>query len=154
MKAKAYTLEMGESGMVFEFVSEGPRGLIPKIVIFSKMDDRGIYNLGFGDWDPVRQEMDDHVRSNNGDAERVLATVVHTVVLFTAQFPDAVVYAKGSTDGRTRMYQMGLSKYLDNISEGFELYGLIDGNWELFEKGRTYEAFLAARINKPEEEEK
>lgn len=152
MKVKAYTLEMGESGMVFEFVSEGPRGPIPKIVIFSKIDDRGIYNLGFGDWNPTKQEMDDQVRSNNGDTERVLATVVHTVVLFTAQFPDAVVFAKGSTNGRTRMYQMGLSKYLDSIGEEFDLYGLVDGNWEIFQKNRTYEAFLAARIKKTDEE--
>ncbi len=81
-----------------------------------------------------------------------MATVVHTVTLFTAQFPEAIVYAEGSTNARTRMYRMGLSKYLDTINEEFELYGLIDGNWEIFEKGRSYEAFLAARITKPEHE--
>lgn len=148
MKEKAYALEMGESGMVYEFVSQGPRGSIPKIVIFSKMDHREIYNLAFGDWDPAKKEIDDKVRSNNGDTEQVLATVMRTVELFTAQFPEAAVYAKGSCGARTRMYQMRLSRYLETIEEDFELYGLIEGKWEIFEKERPYEAFLATRIPK------
>jgi hypothetical protein len=147
MKAERYALEMSESGMVFEFVSEGPRGPIPKVVIFSKMDDREIYNLGFGDWNPISREMDDQVRSNNGDTERVLGTVVQTVRIFTEQFPDAAIFAKGSTTCRTRLYQMGLSKYLESITADFELYGLVDGNWEPFARGGKYEAFLAARIS-------
>jgi len=40
---------------------------------------------------------------------------------------------------------MGLTKYLIEILEDFDLYGQRLGDWEPFEKGVEYEAFLAQR---------
>jgi hypothetical protein len=42
---------------------------------------------------------------------------------------------------------MGLTKYLSEIGEDFDLYGQKEGEWENFEKGVEYEAFLAQRKN-------
>jgi hypothetical protein len=146
MKLETYELEMDESGRVFEFVSNGPKGSIRKRVVYSQMYKNGIFNLGFGDINLTTNQFDDHSRSDNGDAEKVLATVVQTVLVFTMFRPKAIIYAKGSTPARTRMYQMGVSKYLESISEHFQVYGLINGEWEPFRKARRYEAFLAERM--------
>jgi hypothetical protein len=145
MKAERYALEVGKSGMIFEFVSEGPRGMIEKLVIFSTMDFPDIYNLAFGDKHPISGELDDFCRSNNGDADKVLATVVQTVVVFTELFPHAVIYAEGSSAARTRLYQMGIAKYLDEIKAEFEIFGLVNEHWEPFQVGQTYTAFLTRR---------
>jgi len=40
---------------------------------------------------------------------------------------------------------MGLTKYLIEIREDFDLYGQRMGEWENFEKGVEYEAFLVQR---------
>ncbi|HVU83414.1 MAG TPA: hypothetical protein VHC50_01145 [Puia sp.] len=40
---------------------------------------------------------------------------------------------------------MGLTKYLAEIEEDFDLYGQRMGEWESFEKGVEYEAFLVQR---------
>jgi len=37
---------------------------------------------------------------------------------------------------------MGISKYLDEIKEDFEIYGELDNGWEEFRKDVEYEAFL------------
>ena len=145
MRLDKYVLEVGESGMIFEFVSEGPRGRIEKLVIFTRMARPDLYNLAFGDKDHLTGEIDDCSRSNNGDTDKVLATVVQTVVVFTDLFPEARIYAKGSTAARTRLYQIGIAKYLEEIQDRFEIYGMASGKWEPFEIGRSYTEFIAKK---------
>ena len=65
------------------------------------------FNLGFGDQDESTGKINDLTISNNSDTDRILATVAATILEFTAHFPDAIVYVKGSTPARTRLYQMG-----------------------------------------------
>ena len=147
MKLERYELKAEKTLMVFEFVSEGPKGAIPKLVQFGETNLKGLYNLAFGDKDPVTKEINDSVISDNNDSEKVLATVVATVYAFTDKHPEAWVYATGSTRSRTRLYRMGLTKYLTEIEEDFDLYGQKDGEWQGFKKGVEYEAFLAQRKN-------
>src|SRR5206468_5388623 len=92
------------------------------------------------------EELNDSVISNNGDSEMVLATVVESVLRFTDENPDAWIYATGSTPSRTRLYRMGISKYLMEIETEFEVYGQRNDRWEEFERNVDYEAFLAKRI--------
>jgi hypothetical protein len=51
---------------LYLFFSEGPRGRITKAVIYSQMGEN-LFNLGFGDWNEELRELDDSIRSNNGD---------------------------------------------------------------------------------------
>ena len=81
------------------------------------------------------------VISNNGDTQRVLATVVSTLYLFFGQYPDASVYATGSTPSRTRLYQMGINRYLKEIQEDFEIVGELTTGWETFRPNVNYLAF-------------
>ena len=59
--------------------------------------------------------MDDLAVSNNGDSEKVLATVVAAVYAFYDKHPDAWIFASGSTSTRIRLYRMGMTKYFDEI---------------------------------------
>ena len=147
MKLERYELKAEKSLMVFEFMSDGPKGQIPKLVQFGETNLKDLYNLAFGDKDISTGEISDSVVSNNGDSEKVLATVVATIYAFTDKHPEAWVYAAGSTKSRTRLYRMGLTRYLNEILEDFDLYGQRCGEWESFEKGVEYEAFLAQRKN-------
>jgi len=90
--------------------------------------------------------IDDFVITNNKDSERVLATVAATVISFTNFFPDAIIYSEGSTDSRTRLYQIGISKYWYEISDLFEVYGLIENEGLVhFERDKRYKAFVVRR---------
>lgn len=61
MKTDKYPVIIGETSMVFEFVSEGVRGSIPKLVIYSDIHLHNFYNLGFGDKDAEPGEIDNEV---------------------------------------------------------------------------------------------
>ena len=100
-----------------------------------------MYNLAFGDKNPGTGDIDDKVVSNNGDSEKVLATVVATVYAFSDKYPDSWIFATGSTKARTRLYRIGIAKYLEEIKSDFEIYGLIENEWELFRKEVEYDAF-------------
>ncbi|MBK6979783.1 MAG: hypothetical protein IPH28_24045 [Cytophagaceae bacterium] len=142
MKLDKYDLKSGEKLEVFEFVSIGPNGKIPKIVQYTPTNYKDLFNLGFGDKNIETGEIDDLVISNNGDSEKVLATVVATLYAFMDIHKDAMVYATGSTKSRTRLYRMGISKYLNEINADFEIYGQLEYGWEEFQIGKDYEGFL------------
>ncbi len=145
MKLPKYQLKAEKSLLVFEFISEGPKGQIPKLVKFSETNLKGLFNLAFGDKDQNTGEINDTIISNNGDSEKVLATVVSTLYAFTDKHPETYVLATGSTKSRTRLYRMGITKYFDEIQKDFFIYGLRKDEWENFEKEIEYEAFLAKR---------
>ena len=75
----------------------------------------------------------------------MLATVVASVYAFAGQYPDSWVYATGSTNTRTRLYRMGINKYLDIVNEDFDIMGEIQNEWEWYEKGKDYQAFAVHR---------
>lgn len=145
MNLTAYPLKSSTSLMVFEFTSVGPKGSITKLVKYSKLNDNGLYNLAFGDKVNENGDINDSIISNNGDSEIVLATVVRTLYIFTNTYPNTCIYASGSTKGRTRLYRIGITKYLPAIKLDFYLFGWKDGILEHFRENEPYEAFLITR---------
>ncbi len=128
----------------YEFISEGPKGNIKKIIRFTQISN-SVFNLAFGDLDELTGEISDVTVTNNDDSRKVLATVAATVYDFTNHNPGSLVIAKGSTLSRTRLYRMGITNHWKEISRDFEVYALNDGNWEVFTEGGSYEAFLIRR---------
>lgn len=145
MKLPKYPLKAEKSLMVFEFTSDGPKGQIKKLVKYSETNLKDLYNLAFGDKNDETGEINDRSISNNGDSDMVLATVVATVFAFTDKYPETWVFATGSTKARTRLYRIGITKYLLEIKRDFQVFGLRNEEWEPFEKEIVYEAFLVKR---------
>ena len=145
MKLDKYELQAGDKLLTYEFLSEGPKGKIEKLIQFTLVNENNLYNLAFGDKDPVSGMIDDQVVTDNGDREKVLATVVAAVYAFTDYFSFAWVYATGSTASRTRLYRMGINKYFELIEDDFEIFGQLQGEWERYLKAVEYEAFAVRR---------
>ncbi len=99
----------------------------------------------FGDFNSDTQEIDDLVVSNNGDTEKVLATVVKAVYTFFYEYSNAFVFATGSTKARTRLYRMGINRFYDEMNKGFYLYGQIGDDFVEYKIGTEYDGFLAQR---------
>lgn len=148
MKLPKYPLASSDRLMTFEFISEGKKGLIHKLVRYQPTNLKDIYNLAFGDKDFTTGEIDDTVISNNGDGEKVLTTVVATLYAFTDKYPEVWVYVTGSTKARTRLYRMGITKFQTELTADFEILGERNNEWESFEKNTEYEGFLVRRSKK------
>jgi hypothetical protein len=141
-----YDVEISEDVSFFEFISEGKQGNIRKIIQYSPTNLKGVYNLGFGDKNLQTGQIDDKVITDNGDSEKVLATVGATVYAFVTQYPKAYIVIVGSSIARTRLYRMAIGKYYDEITQDFQVYGLLNGVWKPFKADENYKAFLIKKL--------
>jgi len=130
----------------YTFNSIGPKGSIKKVVRFQKIQNYPvIYNLAFGDLDQATGDINDSITSDNKDRDIVLATVASTVIDFCDHYGDHFILAMGSTPARTRLYQIGINRLSKEISEGFDIYGLIGESMKRFETNVNYDAILVKR---------
>ena len=137
-----------KDSLEFEFTSTGTKGDFVKVVQFTQTSNPDIYNLGFGD----KLEgggIDDMVRNDNQDRNKILATIAATVYEFTAVYPDKMVFFSGSTPERTRLYRMAISMNLLELEADFIIYGVnVDDEdyvMEVFSKGENYFGFIVKR---------
>jgi hypothetical protein len=153
-----YEYQASEGFTSFVFESKGKRGNILKRVDFEWLGDveiagerigYAVYNLAFGDVDPLTNEMDDLAVSDNGDMEKVLGTVAYIMHDFLVKYPQVIVQFAGSTRSRTRLYRMLISKWMGYLEDGFEIMGSFQGVWEGFIRGRDFEALLIKRKTVP-----
>jgi hypothetical protein len=147
MNQPKYPLKAEPDLTVFEFISEGPKGSIPKLIEFKETNLKDFYNLAFGYKDEKTGKINDKAVSNNNDTEKVLATIVAAVYAFTDKYPDTWVYATGSTSSRTRLYRMGINKYLENAANDFHIFGEYEDDWLVFEKEKDFEGYVVKRKN-------
>jgi hypothetical protein len=141
-----YQYKSEEHFEYFEFYSEGPKGTIKKVVEYQKTSDKNVYNLAFGDYDEIAKGLDDLSITNNGDSLKVLATVASTIYVFAEKHPKAIIIATGSTSVRTRLYRMGITNNLNEISQDFVIFGFTKNEkWVEFVVGEDYEAFLVTK---------
>lgn len=149
MKYEKYeSVLVSSNGFEFLFVSVGPKGQIQKAIQFQETSNPQIYNLAFGDLLPDGS-IDDQVENNNKDRNKIPATVAAVVYEFTANNIEKMVFFKGSSDVRTRLYQIAITLNLKELSNDFTIFGLYredDGyKAENFTKGKNYSAFIVKR---------
>jgi hypothetical protein len=148
MRLEKYQTEVDVTSTIYEFVSKSKERSIKKRVIYEKFDNKNIFNLAFGDVNNETGGFDDLVVTNNGDSEKVLATVASTVYHFLDKYPEAIIFASGSTPARTRLYKIGISKNLEELEKDFSIMGLNENKkWVTFESNGSFSAFYLKRKN-------
>ena len=145
MNYEAYT-EIGVTRdfEVFEFVSTGRNGDILKRVAFFETETKNVYNLTFGDVDE-NNDIDYYAVSDNGDRDKVLATVATIIERYSRRFPDRFIYFEGSTQQRTRLYRMAIGLHWEELSSIYEIWAYQDEEWLPFTKSLKISAFLIKR---------
>jgi len=130
----------------FDFVSHGKKGPICKRVAFTMTEMDNVFNLAFGDVGD-ESEFDDLSVSDNGDRNKVLATVVDIVTTYTDRYPGRWILFQGSTESRTRLYRMAIGLNLEELSVKFQIYTFIEEKLVHFDKNMNVNAFLIKRKN-------
>ena len=145
---KYFPILVSTDSLEFSFVSNGPNGEIKILVQFNITENASIYNLGFGNL-LVDGNIDDIVKNNNKDRNKVLATVTATIYEFTSKYADKFIFFKGSTPERTRLYRMAITNNLEVLQVDFEIYGVVihqDGYAiEFFQRRSNYFGFMIKR---------
>jgi hypothetical protein len=147
MNKPTYHIESSTDAEWHFFRSVSEAKTIEKAVVFTQIDkEEGIYELIFGDLEDGYVNVKS--KSNNQDMGIVLATIVKTIFLFFERNPQKTVIFMGSSDSRNRIYQVLLSKFIDEITDNFEILGTnFDGSEESFIKNKNYFAFKIKHKN-------
>jgi len=146
MNLERYPYSVSNDFQDYSFYSDGPKGKIKKTVLYIKIREKPIiYNIAFGDVDPETGEINDDIISNNSDMDIVLATVANTIHDFSDRYGNHYIFATGSNRVRTRLYQINISRLLDEISIDFEVYGVIGDQQYKFQRNVNYDGFLVKR---------
>ena len=145
MQLDKYALKAESSLTVFEFISEGPNGLIYKLIQFQDTNQPNVYNLAFGDKNSETGELDDLAVSNNGDTDKVLATVVAALYAFFEQNTPTLLFtppgARAHEQDFIELVSVGSTT---EMIEDFELYGQAGNEFHAFEVGKKYSGFFSA----------
>jgi hypothetical protein len=147
MKYEYYTAVYAADDLsIFEFVSVGKKGMIRKRVVFAKTEVKGIYNLAFGNIGAENRLEDDTI-SNNGDRDKILATVAAAVDKYTQRYPLRWIYFRGNTPGKMRLYRMAIGLNLRELSIKFEIFAHRDSEEELipFQRNMALAGFMIKR---------
>ncbi|MBE9464619.1 DUF6934 family protein [Dyadobacter subterraneus] len=141
------------SSDTYTFNSIGPKGIIELRIIISK-DDReasNYHNLAFGVWNKILNDIDDKIELKRRYGSSSCDGSSNSNFIYE-NHPQSLLYIEGSNSIRTRKYQMGISKDVNNIPPSLGILGLIDENllnealpalkWEHFRRNTNYHAFL------------
>lgn len=135
----------------FRFYSEGPNGRVEMIIQFQKMY-KDFYNLAFGQYNEGNP-IDDLGKTNNFDRNKILATVASAIVEYFYRYPGRLIYFKGSTPSRNRLYRMAIAINIEQLMQEFNIFGNmeIEGRiqTEEFRKQSDYiEFFITKKVSR------
>ncbi len=137
---------------LFTFISQGKHGSLTKLVSFDAIDDQGkIFNLALGTITSDGQ-IDFTTTTNNGDRNKVLATVAEIVRIFLDNNTEKSVYLTGSDERRTVLYHRAIAYAYIELIQSFNIYGqtspeIEDKNFDPFDSTITYYGFLIKNKN-------
>lgn len=132
---------------VVEFFSIGQKGVILKRIAFTPTEYADIYGICFGDVD-IGNETDEFVTSNNGDRNKVLATVAYAINIYLNNYPDRYIYVTGNKEEKTRLYRMAITLNFNSLSTQWSIYGETNEGFIPFIPNTPVKGFLIKRNNK------
>lgn len=142
MNEPSYTFNNIDDKLIFEFESISESKSIRKLIEYRLIDNSTLlYNLALVDILPNGEASDLSV-SDNKDMPKILSTVFQSILYFFDVKPQARIFIQGSTPSRTRLYQIAISKYINEFEQKFDIWGFVGNEMELFLKGKNYEIFV------------
>ncbi len=137
----------------FHFISNGPNGMIRKVIVFEPLEDsylplgNNLYNIALLDVLPDGTLSDKNL-SNNNDLSKILITTVQILAGYTTIFPDRAIFIQGSDEAgqRTSLYHRAIKNNFTVFEHDFDIEGIVSSSVkEKFNPAKKYIAFLVRR---------
>jgi hypothetical protein len=124
--------------LLYLFFSEGVKGKIPKVIIFT-IEKQGKWNLAFGDW--KNNDIDDEVMTNNQDVVKVIGTVAKVTYDFFEKYPKAVLVINPVDEKRKKLYNIIFQRHFKTIKNDFKIIGFIGNRKRIYSTKNFYDKF-------------
>jgi hypothetical protein len=120
------------------FKSEGVKGIIPKVVLFTPLG-RNKWNFAFGDW--RNNDVDDKIMTNNQDVVKVIGTVAKIAIEFFTYHPNAVLVIKPVDEKRKKLYNIVFQRHFETVKSHFKIVGFIGKKRRVYSPNKMYDYF-------------
>jgi hypothetical protein len=127
-----------EDNLFYGFFSEGVKGRIPKVIIFTS-EEKDKWNLAFGDW--KNNDIDDSVMTNNHDVVKVIGTVAKATYAFFDNYPNAILVIKPVDEKRKKLYNIVFQRHFEAIKNQFKIIGFIGKQRRIYSSKKMYDSF-------------
>ncbi len=142
MNEPSYPFKRIDDRITFSFESVSQERTISKLIEFRLLNPHAeLYNLALMDILPDGT-ISDMMVSNNQDMPKVLATVFQSINQFFIEKPNSKILIEGSTTSRTRLYQMAISKYFQELEPIYNIWGFKGDGLTTFVKGQNFNGFI------------
>jgi hypothetical protein len=135
----AYTYFPIGDNLFYGFWSEGVKGRILKVIVFTFERRKRKWNLAFGDW--KNSDLDDKVMTNNQDVVRVIGTVAKVAYQFFDDYPNAVLVIDPVDDKRKKLYNIIFQRHFETIKQTFKIVGFIKKRKQDYSPQHSYDKF-------------
>jgi hypothetical protein len=149
MQYKPYTDLMAVPDLsIFRFISEGVPAHITKEIRFAELPDSGMYSIHMGD---IKQngDFDPFAISNNGDRNRVLATVFRAIEMYTEKYPARSILIGSLTKQRARLFRIAIGANMKILSRVFTILEVHEGRFSPFKPNTDSTIFHLRRKKLP-----
>jgi hypothetical protein len=142
-----YDYEASSDAFTFQFFSQGKITVLMQVAYTETPSGRlpqydPIYNLALLAFDTSLARFSDKLEVNNGDMPLIFATVTQTLRYFSFYYPSASIIFTGSNQQRTRVYDLLVKRYREELSTYYNVLGFREGSWEKIDSHYKYEGFL------------
>jgi hypothetical protein len=124
--------------LFYGFFSEGVKGRIPKVIVFT-FEENEKWNLAFGDW--KNNDFDDNVMTNNHDVVKVISTVAKATYEFFDNYPDAILVIKPVDEKRKKLYNIVFQRHFEIIRNDFKIIGFIGKRKRIYSPKDMFDSF-------------
>ncbi|WP_409017743.1 DUF6934 family protein [Dyadobacter sp. CY323] len=144
MNEKFYPFEVDPSDFRYEFLSVSEMKTVKKVVLITETERRNVHNVALLD---VLDDgsLCDLTESRNNDLRMVMATVMQIVADFLRNNPESYVIFRGSDPRRHRLYSIIISRELKELTNTFEIFGLVSSFPITFVPDTTYNFYLVKK---------
>lgn len=134
-----YPYYPSKNKLMFIFRSEGSKGTINKLIIFTREKRKNDWNLAFGDL--KEDDIDDLVISNNQDAMKIIRTVAKATLEFLEIYPKSKIFINPVDEKRKKLYNHIFRRHFKEMHAIFKIVGRIGKSKEVYKPTSFYDSF-------------
>jgi hypothetical protein len=136
-----YLFVKSKNDTQFNFISVGKAGEIEKTIKFSKTKYDFLYNLSLTD------TIAGSARNGNGDSDKIIETVISSIISFTLNRPEIWISIIGNTAVLARFFKISICKRIEDFKDQFDVYEDMELHWEEFNVCVKCKGFVVRRKN-------
>jgi hypothetical protein len=143
MEKPVYPITASDQGLKYSFDITNNERVIVKVITFTPVEASfDLYEMVFGTLMP-NGKVDVLTVDGDHHLEKIISTVISSLLQFLELNPNTSVFFSGSTPARNRLYRAVITKVTSATELPYQIWGFTtEDNLEVFDKSHHYTGYI------------